>query len=212
MFYICYNIRMISNYETAKHNAASLFMEYNQREIISDWNLKSDADFIYLVFIGKHYRVNRSSGLIERIEEAGAFSEAGYNEAMTIYDLLCHNKAKVSLSNEMVELRNLSEAQTAWGSNDRTFYEKECAAFDKDESLLISGLERIGGIRTDGADVAFLVPVFRDIFVVVKFWHSDEDFPAIIKFYWDKNIKSYMHFETLWFACGHIVHEIFSNF
>ena len=37
------------------------------------------------------------------------------------------------------------------------------------------------------------------------FWRSDEDFPAEIKMLWDSNIMQFMHYETIWFAAGHLL-------
>lgn len=44
--------------------------------------------------------------------------------------------------------------------------------------------------------------------VILQFWESDEEFPPVLKLMWDENILSYMHFETTFFAAGHLLERL----
>ena len=37
---------------------------------------------------------------------------------------------------------------------------------------------------------------------MVQFWFADEDFPAQLQFFWDKNALQYLRYETMYYALG----------
>lgn len=59
--------------------------------------------------------------------------------------------------------------------------------------------------------MAYKLPLFSFLFVVLRFWESDEDFPATMQILVDKNILDYMHYETLMFAITHLFDRIKRN-
>ena len=42
----------------------------------------------------------------------------------------------------------------------------------------------------------------------MKFYHSDEEFPASITLLWDENTLQYMYYETVFYVAGFLIHEI----
>ena len=44
--------------------------------------------------------------------------------------------------------------------------------------------------------------------MILRYWEADEDFPATMQIWTDKNILDYMHYETLMFAVTHIIERI----
>ncbi|MGN0398687.1 MAG: DUF3786 domain-containing protein [Blautia sp.] len=60
-------------------------------------------------FLGKSYQIQRKNGKIRWSEDAFVTSEeAGYNEAMTIYDVLCYSKEGCCPSGEFVNMKFLT--------------------------------------------------------------------------------------------------------
>ena len=78
---------MANNYETMKLQMRDEFLKYDQAAMIEKFGLRSDDENIYITFFGTEYAVDRSTGDVR--SQRG---EAGYNEAMTIYDVLCWSK------------------------------------------------------------------------------------------------------------------------
>jgi hypothetical protein len=56
--------------------------------------------------------------------------------------------------------------------------------------------------------VAYRIPLFDFLPVRFSFWEADEDFPAEIRVLWDTNVQSFMHFETLFYAAGHLLRRM----
>ena len=40
------------------------------------------------------------------------------------------------------------------------------------------------------------------------FWAEDEDFPASLRLFWDKNVLDYIRFETTYYASGFLLDEL----
>lgn len=75
---------------------AGKFLQYDQEEIIQKFLLEHDSKYIYIQFVGRRYRINRLTGAISWSKDHFQTEEkAGYNEAMTIYDVLCYLKKKM---------------------------------------------------------------------------------------------------------------------
>ena len=55
-----------------------------------------------------------------------------------------------------------------------------------------------------GADMGYAIEVMDGLKVALQFWHSDEEFPAQIRYFWDENALQYIRYETMYFAVGHL--------
>lgn len=42
----------------------------------------------------------------------------------------------------------------------------------------------------------------------MQFWDEDEDFPASVRFLFDRNALLFMHYETLWYVMGALERQI----
>ena len=173
----------VSNYELTKRRMAQKFLEYDQEEMIRRFRLDSGEDWIGVRLLGRVHEISRTEGIVY-VLEGGERVEAGFNEAMTIYDVLCGAKPGAALSGELVKVEGLVNAASTpsgdlFGGKARIFdgRERELALFD------------------------FLPVVFQ-------FWSADDDFPASIQLLWDKNTTDFMHFETVWYAAGYVLDRL----
>ena len=57
-------------------------------------------------------------------------------------------------------------------------------------------------------DVSSLIPLFDFMPVMVQFWDADEEFDAVLKIMWDRNTLDFMHFETTFYAAGHLLRRL----
>ncbi len=201
----------LSNHEITKNNTKLLFLEYDQEKMIKKWDLKHDEEYLYIKFVGKPYRINRTNGDVEELDDNGSFvTEAGFSETLSIFDVLCYSKDDCFLSGKFCTVNSLKGIAYTAGPGSGMF-DRHAAVVDKNKNILTGFCEKIGGERVSGGDISYKIPVFDFVPSIIRFWESDDEFPAEIKFYWDENILDYMHFETVFFIVGHIYGLMMKN-
>ena len=198
-----------SNYETAKQQAQALFLKYDQAKIIRKFQLIHDEQYLYLSFISRVYRISRSSGAVQWSEDGFVTCmEAGHEEVMTIFDVLCYSKPDCHLAGEYVHMQSLSAIKGGGVSLGASLFRKTEEQFDHKDFALVQACEKLNGTKIGRGDVAYQIPVFDFLPARFQFWNSDEDFGASIVLFFDKNILDYMHYETVWFMAFHLLSRI----
>lgn len=190
-----------SNYEIMKLKMRDAFLEYDQAAMIEKFNLRGTEDALHIRFFGRDYRIDRRTGDV--VSDAG---EAGYNEAMTIYDVLCCSKPGCMAAGRFVNMRSISSIQ---GSSVRQegdgLFGGFIRDFDHRDEALSSACGKIGGLPEGRGDVSYRIPMFDFLPVMLQFWDSDDEFPASMQLFVDANILDFMHYETVWFAFSHML-------
>lgn len=195
-----------SNYETMKNSMASVFLQYDQKAMIQKFYLEHDEKNLYILFLSRKYRINRQSGRVTWSEDAfQTEKEAGYNEAMTIYDVLCNSKENCHLAHEWVNVSSLSTIRGGTLAKSGGFFRDAGNVFDKRSKALALACEALGGRKIPKGDVAYELDLFPFLPMALRFWESDEEFPASLQILVDRNILDYMHYETLMFAISHLI-------
>ena len=196
-----------SNYDVAKIRARESFLGYDQEEMIRKFSLVHDADYLYIRFVGRDYKVGRRDGSVTWTDAKHSDSmDANFNEVMTIYDVLCYAWPDCRLSGEFVNMKSLSSIQG--GNPGGNLFDRWERRMDHKDAGLAGACERLGGVRAGKGDVAYQLPMFDFLPVRVQFWNSDDEFPASLQLFLDKNVLQYMHFETVAFAATHLVSRL----
>lgn len=202
-----------SNYEITKEKMQTHFLSFDQERMIRQFDLRHDDDYLYLRFIGRMYRIGRRNGKVwweqavprtdGGLQEVSCV-EADFNEAMSIYDVLCCSKDGCRLSGRFARINSMKGTVHSSGLGDM-LYTGAAEKFDGRAELLRSACERLGGIRESVGDVAYRLPTFDFLPVIVQFWESDEEFPASFQILWDENVLDFMHYETTYYTAGHLL-------
>lgn len=197
-----------SNYEITKIRARGDFLKYDQQRMIEKFRLRNDEAYLYIRFAGRNYRVERRGGMVEWSEDDFVHvEEAGFNEAMSIYDVLCYSKENCRLSGRFSKLLNLKG--TGFGVTPGKGMNSAAEQyFDRRPDLLDRACERLGGTRESQGDIAWRLPVFDFLPLILQFWQSDDEFPPSLKVMWDENILDYVHYETTYYIEGHLMKRI----
>ena len=199
---------MLSNYEIMRNQMRGAFIKYNQERLINKFSLRADADYIYIVFLLREYRIDRKTGVVEWSEDGFTTSiEADHNESMTIYDVLCYSRDDCCLSGKYCPVTMLQGTVTSGAVGGNLFQEAADGFTGK-----LTELKAVCGVLGEkldlNGDLAVKLYPFSFLPVILQYWEADEEFPANLKFMFDENILDYMHFETIFFLMGHIVKRI----
>ena len=188
-----------SNYQIMQGQMAERFLRYNQEQMTEKFQLPCDENYIYVTFVSSLYRINRQTGEIQVQEpERKDWGETDYNEAMSIYDVLCDSKPDCHLSGRFVSLNSLKGTVFSSGTVGNIF-QKYTGLFDGKTRELAKACEKLGGIPEKVGDVSYRLEIFPFLPAV---------FPAMLKFMWDENILDYVHYETIFFMMSHVLSRL----
>ena len=194
----------MTNYDIIREKSRRRFLEYNQEAMIRRLHLVSDSDYLYLDFCGKPYCIHRTTGVVEGID-GGESVLADFNESMSIFDFLCGEKERATLSGTWVsvgKLANYVPSNLSSRKNNNFFAEYE-QLFHCNTQKLASLFAALGYQRFHPGDVSCIFPVFPDFSAVFQFWRGDDDFPPGIHFLWDANTLNFIHYETIFYIQLH---------
>ena len=201
--------RRMSNYDIMKRRMQSEFVRFDQDAMIEKFGLRADADAICLRFVGREYRISRADGAV--VWSADGFEttrEADYNEAMTIYDVLCYSKPGCRASGRFVNMSALSSIQGGSVTSNGSMLRSAVDALDRHRDRIAEACERLGGVPDEKGDVSYRLPMFDFLPIILRFWASDEEFPASLDIFLDANMLDFMHYETVWFAVIHAISRV----
>lgn len=197
-----------SNYDTMREAAESRFLLYDQQGMIQKFSLVHDERYLYLIFVGRMYRVDRSKGSVEwSTDDFSTAVNAGFEETLTILDVLCESKKDCCLCGRfnLIDRMKGTHYAAAPGSG---LYREAAEYFDRNLACLKKALENLGGTPERPGDAACRLKIFDFLPVIFQFWASDEEFPATLKFMWDENTLDFIHFETAFYVMGHVLNRI----
>ena len=73
---------------------------------------------------------------------------------------------------------------------------------DRDPDRFRWACRFLGGEPWPAGDIGFRIPLFCDLSAVLKFYHSDEEFPAQLTLLWDRNTLRFVRYETVYYIAG----------
>lgn len=196
------------NYLIRRDEAKKYFLGFNQQEIIDCWNLQSDAAYIYVTFLNDTYRVERKTGQVEWSQDDFlTVEEAGFEEVLSVFDLLCHAKVPPKACDNWAPVNSLKGRPRTVGVNE-TRSGKEADLFDRDVEKFKKVCIAMGGREVPMGEVGFEFPVYQDLKVRLKFYGSDEEFAAQLVLLWPENALEYMYYETTFYVLGFLLKKI----
>lgn len=197
------------NYKLQVAQAKQRFLTYDQQELIHRCRLRSDAEYIYTRLLGSDYRIQRSTGDMERLHNGSWTDGNSFGEVMTILDWLCDSRADRYVTGRWINLvthghyfhRNLQEEEK----------NPNAQLFDRAPESFCAACEALGGEKQAGADIGYAIELMDGLQILVQLWHGDEEFPPRLRCLWDENVSRYLRYETTWYAVGLLMARIREN-
>lgn len=194
------------NYAIQAMQAKKLFLSYDQEELIRRCRLCYDEQYFYVSFLSQPYRICRKTGNVERKRQGNWVDGNSFNEVMTLFDWLCDSRADRYATGQWINL-------VTQGPNFHSALQKDSAdpnakLFSEHPEAFCAACEALGGEKTDGGDISYIIDFLDDLKVLVRLWHADEEFPAQLSIFWDENTLRYIRYETSWYAVGLLMQRI----
>lgn len=187
------------NYAQAAREARARFLTYDQEEILKKCPVRADGDFLCLPVLARLHRISRSTGHIECLDGDIWLPADDFATTLTLFDYLCDSHPVRCLSGR--------EMTTAFFGNHFHTPLLETASplerrIDRSPGAFRRACSRLQGEEIPGGDLSFRIFLFPDLPVTLRFWHSDEDFPPSLRFFWDENTNRFIRYETMHYALG----------
>lgn len=193
----------MDNYELSRNRAQQYFLGVDQKKILRSWPLRHDEAFIYLDFLGKSYRVCRKTGGIFRMADG---KQADFNVVLSVFDLLCHESGEKLVTGRFAPVNSLKGNSAVGVGAD--FHGAFAEKVDKSPEAFRRACEKMGGAAVDMGDIGYRFDVFADLDVILKFYHSDEDFPASVTLLWEENMLQFVYYETVFYIAGALLRQL----
>lgn len=178
------------------------FLTYEPAIFHNKTEVVLEKDRLTTCFLGETAEVSLETGVITL-----GGRPANFGEAMCLYDWLCDGKTTARASGEFAPVSSLpgvlvrGNGLTIGTASVAKRVEDDPQSFDK---ICIS----LGGTRRQGGDIAYEIPLFSDLTVLLKFYFSDEEFPASLVLLWDKNILQYIRYETVYYLAACLLRRL----
>jgi len=198
-----------NNYLIQAGQAKQRFLTYDQSALIAKFHLKNDADYLYVNFLCKLYRINRTTGDLERLENDRWLDGNSYEEVMTLLDLLCDSRNDRCISGRWISAESLGRMFHRNLLEERP--SPAASRFDADPEGLRRACQAMNGVEIPGADIGYAIELFDGLRIGLQFWHGDEEFLPRLRFIWDENTLQYLRYETTYFATDLFVRRILEN-
>lgn len=197
-----------TNYEQTRDKAQFLFLQHDQSAMIEKFHLKHDEKYIYINFVGREYRIDRSIGKIEWSEDGYRHvTQGNFDETLSIFDLLCCSRKGCCLSGRFARINNLKGTVYSSGLGDDLF-RSSVKYFEEHAAEFARACEQLGGIRENVGDISYRIPIYDFLPVLLQLWVGDEEFPSNMQVLWDENVLDYMRYETTYYCVSQLLSRL----
>ena len=183
------------NYLIQANQAKRHFLTYDQELLVRKLNARSDEQYIYVTFLTDPYRLDRTSGDIQRWDGSAWVDGNSFAEVMTLLDMMCDSREDRHLSGRWKSMTDfglmfhqnlLEEGRDA-----------SADLFDRDPEGLRRACMAMGGQPVSGADIGYAIELFDGFRIGIQFWHGDDEFYPRLRYLWDENALQYIRYETM---------------
>ena len=195
-----------NNYAIQAQQAKACFLTYDQQALADKLGLRGDERYLYTRLLGQPYRIRRTTGDLERLEGERWADANSYEEVMTLLDLVCDSREDRHVSGQWKNMSSfgLQFHQSLLESGRDPWAER----FQEQPEMFAKACEALGGEKYPLGDVAYAIPVFGDLRVLIQLWFGDEEFPAQLRYLWDENALQYLKYETMFYAVPLVLKRI----
>lgn len=195
-----------NNYLIQAQQAKARFLTYDQQKLIEKLKLKADEGYLYTEMLCQPYRICRTTGDLERLEDGIWRDGNTYEEVMTLLDLVCDSRADRYLSCRWKNMQSfghqfhqslLEDVRDPWAEK-----------FQENPEGFCKACMALGGKPLESGDIAYAIELFDGLCIAVQLWLGDDEFPPNLRFLWDENANMYIRYETMYFAKALLLERI----
>lgn len=188
-----------NNYAIAAAQARERFAGYDHEALARKLDIRLDGEYLYPVMLSRPYRIHRRTGDISRLDSGKWVEANGFDESLTLLDLVCDSREGRSISGRWKNMssfghqfhQTLLERADPWAQQ-----------LQEHPAALEAACVALHGEKYPIGDIAYAIPLFEDLAILLKLTYGDDEFPASVHWFWDENALQYLKYETMYYALG----------
>ncbi len=198
----------MNNYEQAQELARLHFLRYDHRKLVHRCGVQDDGVYLTFPFLGAQTRVEKATGCITFSCDGFLTQwEADFSEALSVYDWLCDQKPGAKASGEYCPVSRLSGVYVSGGGLPITGG-KLSGQIDREPDKFQTACVALGAKPQPLGDIGYTLDIFPELPMALKFYHSDEDFPASLTLLWDTHMLDFVRYETVYYIAGVLLRRV----
>lgn len=190
----------MDNYLLARERARSYFCEYARTHPVGRPQAAVQEGAFCFPFLGAQTRVRQSDGEVTFSWAFGPDWQGNFEETLSVYDWLTHDpdaKAAGAFC-PVYALPGVLVRGSGLSMEDQTLSRLADGAPD----AFAAACRGLGGVPVELGDLAFQIPIFPGLDLLLKFYHGDEEFPPQMTYLWDRNSLCFLRYETVYYVSG----------
>lgn len=186
----------MDNYAIARQAAEARFCQYDHDKILQNPHVFRRSNQICTTFLGEAVQIDLETGRITVGDHP-----ADFNETLTIFDWLCDRREGARAAWEFCPVSSLPGVLLSGGTLVMNFGAL-AARIDRNPESFLSACKAMGGRPIPLGDMGVELMAFPDLPLQIKFYHSDEEFPASMTLLFDRNTLQFIRYETVYYLAG----------
>ncbi len=189
----------MDNYDVMRRAAEARFLTYDNALLAKKPGVTDKENCLCTFFLGKPVEISKETGVIFFPEEGRC---GNFGETLTILDWLCDRKDYATASHTFCPVSSLPGVFSSGGGGLVMNPAPLAAKIDQNPEKFCRACEKMGGKPVNIGDLGYELQAFPDLPLQLKFYFSDEEFPASMTLLWDQNILQFIRYETVYYLAG----------
>lgn len=198
----------MDNYAKMLADAARRFLTYPWESLTREGAVWQDAGCLHTSFLGSPVRIDGTTG-IAYSQKGNDWEKCDFCAGLSIYDYVCDRKSDAKASDMYCQIGSLPGVLVGGSGLSMTPSALAKRIHENPKAFQIA-CEKLGGTAISLGDMGYRLPVYPDLFMELKFYFSDEDFPPSLTLLWDRNILQFVRYETVYYIAGSLVDKLTS--
>lgn len=186
----------MNNYDRMLLAARQRFLEYDAALLGQKPGVTDLGSELATCFFGQQTIIRKADGQIlidGRI--------AGFGEGLSVLDWLCDRKPDAAASMVFSPIGSLPGVYVGGGNLSMDMPGLSQAIHENPDGFR-SACAKMGAQPQNMGDMGFLLRIFPDLPMCLKFYFGDEEFPPQLTLLWDRNTLRFVRYETIYYIAG----------
>lgn len=186
-------MRTINNYDIMRQAAMTRFCGYDPESYRHKPGVRVTEKTVFTHFLGMDTQISRENGQVTLLSQPADFSET-----LAVLDWLCDGLPEAAAAGTYCPVSSLPGVFVR-GNGLYMDWAELAMEIQAQPERFRQGIVSMGGRVLPLGDLGGEIPVFPGLFMRIKSYRGDGEFPPSVTLLWDENILSFIRYETVYY-------------